>query len=126
MFNKVGNNSGGQVTVRIADSGGLETSGYVGGLAGILTATPHGSNYGVGFKVVDLTVAADNYSGTCMLHCHDISNHIWTFHSIMGANTGIGIDFAGGMKELDSELTGISVFTGAVYDAGAVSIMYSS
>lgn len=116
---------GAKMRVQIGDSGGIETSGYVGGY----TRLDDASNiqmFGVtaGFDL-ELVSAADTLSGTFVLTVMDAATRRWVCSgSAVSNNTSEAGSMCGGSKFLDSALNRLrfSLTTGT-FDNGAVNIM---
>ncbi len=129
--------------IQLGDSGGLESSGYVGTTisiyggtitqgvpaSGRATSTTYfvmgGSNgdYGMAGSV--------SLHGVATLTLEDSTNNTWGFTSMM-TGAGVDMDWGAGSKSLSGELTQIAVQSGAVgteassqFDAGNINILYS-
>jgi hypothetical protein len=113
--------------VTIGDSGGLETSGYVGGLGNIISTTAASENATDAFLAIGVAVEAMNHHGTMILTLEDSSDYTWTMNGNFTShdNTDGGISFSSGSKSLSAELTQLSVTAnGDTFTAGVVNIMY--
>ena len=128
MYTGVSTNDWFDLQIQIGDSGGLETSGYLGATGSIISTTATAQLATNGFIVGGAgtygMAAANNYHGTAILTLEDSSNNTWTMMSVNGAQAADS-HFGGGSKSLSGELTQLSFFTNTTFDAGAVNIMYS-
>ena len=128
QLENVSTNGTGWIAIRLGDSGGIESTGYLGVCGGILNTAAHGQYYTTAFAIVDPTSAASGYSGIAQLRLKESSGNIWTCTSSIGAtNSANDVDFSGGHKPLSGELTQIQVMTSDTFDtttAGSVSIQY--
>ena len=119
------------IRITLGDSGGLETSGYLGCSAKIEDETVeeatvrHTVAFGLGNENFD---AADVVHGHCIFCLENASTFTWTYTGMLGgsASGGDNIYFGTGSKSLSAELTQISFSTSspATFDAGAINIMY--
>lgn len=116
FFNAVSTNGTVIPVIQIGDSGGLETSGYLGG------ATEGGSIGGNsnGFKIDFARGATELYSGMARLTRVTADGTIW---AVMGAaysgGTATGGNFAG-LKTLSAELDRFSLVTTDTLDSGTL------
>jgi len=126
MLDQVSTNSTGfAIAVRIGDAGGIETSGYVGGSGQMLVSANAAVSASINWNLVgDGSVAANNYSGICMLRLQQASTYTWTQSGSLSANTGGHAAVSAGMKALSAELTQVQVYTINTFDGGAVNIQY--
>jgi hypothetical protein len=105
--------------VTIGDSGGLETSGYLGG--GVRDSTVVNST---GEFLINCGSDADDLlHGHMILALKDSSNFTWTETHIFINATNTTPHFGSGSKSLSAELTQVSI-SGGTFDAGSVNIMY--
>ena len=108
---------------QLGDSGGVETSGYVG-TVGSRTAD---TNLSAGFDI-DFSTAATAISGTLILTCLDATNNIWTATGIFAADgTPQSIRYLSGRKPLSATLDRVRITSSNgtdTFDAGSVNILY--
>lgn len=120
MFDEVSTNSSASpVLLRLGDSGGIETTGYVS-LTNATTATD-------GFLVSDEGNAADKRSGIVTLCLMNAATNKWVMAGTIGASNTPAGDSIGGVKSLSAELTQISITTSAgtaTFDNGNINIAY--
>ena len=128
MLNGVSTNGAGILGMRIGDSGGVESSGYVShstsmsnaaAVAGTTSTTMFNSNSGS---------AANTVTGVYTLHLMNAATFLWlaTWSLDMDAS-GTRYQSSGtGVKSLSAELDRVSILTSAgdTFDAGSVNIAY--
>ena len=110
--------------VQLGDSGGIETSGYLGDNSNITGATMATSGSTTDSMQVNILAAADVVHGTMILALADTSN-TWTQMHVLSSNNN-GKSFWGGTeKALSGELTQIKIgsHTGDMA-AGSVNTLY--
>ena len=106
--------------LQIGDSGGLETTGYVGN-AGATTDT-------TSFPVTNGTVAAEAYSGIITLTLVDAATNEWVSSGMLNSSTAV-LHTSGGHKSpgLTTALDRITISTATAvntFDGGKVQILY--
>jgi hypothetical protein len=119
-----------EIALRIGDSGGIETTGYINFNSIILisagvqssSVTENTAYFGVQWGV-------DTSNRYIVWNLHNVTGNFWVSTSIMGAKVSAGYFGAGngaGSKELSGTLDRVQVFatTGGTFDAGTVNIMY--
>ena len=112
--------------IQIGDSGGLETSGYLGASAAIVNAGATAcANSTAGFIVLD-GAAANVLHGSITLNLLSASAFTWASTHSIGASNSTLVMTGGGSKSLSAELDRVSVtVTGSnTFDAGAINISY--
>lgn len=123
MFNGVSLSGTASLRVQIGDSGGVETTGYVG-TVGSRTAD---TNLSAGFDI-DFATAATAANGTLLLTCMDTTNNIWTAFGIFAADsTTQSPRFLSGRKPLSATLDRVRITSSNgtdTFDAGSVNILY--
>lgn len=119
-----------EVGLRIGDSGGIETTGYV------YYTSANQLNAGVtSTSIIEYTTYFGVQWGIATTTRHvvwklyNITGNIWVAEHNLGAKvsaTYIGTSSGGGSKELTGTLDRVQVFTsaGATFDAGTVNIIY--
>lgn len=122
IFNAVSTaGSTGLMLIRLGDSGGIETTGYVS-----VSSTSGGSNTSTaGFVLRQSDAAGDIVTGHMVIT--KVSGNIWvSSHTIMGSADGTGV-YGGGRKTLSDTLTQLRLTTESgtgAFDAGSVNILY--
>ena len=111
--------------VQLGDSGGIETSGYLGDNSNITSATAATSGATTDSIQVNILAAADVIHGMMILTLADTSN-TWTQMHVCSASSANKSFWGGAEKALSGELTQLKVgaAAGSTMDAGTVNIMY--
>ena len=113
------------IMVQLGDSGGIETSGYLGSCSNIAAAVAANQSVTDAFDINKFN-AADIVHGTFILTLADTSN-TWTYTSVCGQSAGISAlsYMGGGQKPLSGELTQVHVkIPSGAFTAGSINIMY--
>lgn len=123
MFEGVSTSSTSATIIQLGDSGGFETSGYLGS-AGI------GTTFGVhntGFALAPGDVTdGELVHGSLTLTLMDSSNNIWTIAGVLARSDGATVKVVAGSKALSGVLTQLKLTTVGgtdVFDAGSFNIM---
>ena len=123
MFNGVSTNGSSQVIIQLGDSGGVETSGYIGG-ASYSTAASSSWSSGIMWADTSSAVAAYVRHGTIIIS--NLNSNVWTAFGV-NSNT-LGYTFVtSGTKELSATLDRVRITTvngTDTFDAGSINIMY--
>lgn len=125
QFQGVSLNAAGILRIQLGDSGGLETSGYVGTSA-LVAFHSYSITNGIGIDINSNTLA---FTGHLILE--NISGNMWVSSHTLGASSGYVI-IGGAYKELSATLDRLQIAatdtagaTGAMaFDAGSVNIIY--
>ena len=112
--------------IQIGDSGGLETSSYLG-----TVETPGVTRiaYASGFYFTASHAASDTTGGTMILTREDSSNNTWTGICLVSNSNDTQNHVSSGTKSLSAELDRLALTTvggSETFDAGAINIQYSS
>ena len=124
MFNGVSTSGTSVVQVQLGDSGGFETTSYLGS-ANTFNATPSASNYSSGFVFIEDVAAATIFHGNMTIT--NISGNTWTESHSGGVSSSAAVTFGGGSKSLSDTLTQIRITTvngTDTFDAGTINILY--
>lgn len=127
MLSGVSTSGTSNVMVQVGDSGGLETSGYLGAATTIASATPATANFTTGFGVQATTAAGTISHGSIVLDLMNASAFTWACHSIVGHSNATNISMGAGVKSLTAELTQLAITTvggSDTFDAGEINISY--
>ncbi len=111
------------IVIRIGPSGGLETSGYVGGTSAL---NAHSTWGGGGFEVATGPAVADLYTGRTVGSLMNAGTNKWVVSGLVDEG-GTQFFSTAGIKSLAGLLTQLSVtFDGATdaFDAGAVNVRW--
>ena len=122
MFASVSSVGTGAFQIQLGDAGGLEASGYSGGV-GTRGAELANSS---AFNVVQAAVAANNFSGRIVLSLENASTFTWAQSGVISNATSGFPHFSGGAKALSEELSLIRFknSAGNTLDNGGVSAAY--
>lgn len=112
--------------IQIGDSGGIETSGYLG--AGTVLAngaTVIGANFTAGFGF-PFGSGTDVLHGSVVLTLEDATQFTWIAHGVLGASSGAVCGATGGSKSTSAALDRVRITTSNgtdTFDAGAINIL---
>jgi hypothetical protein len=127
MFSSVSTSGTSNLMVQIGDSGGVETSSYLGAATTVTSATPASANFTTGFGITATTLAAMSIHGVATLTLMNASTNTWAGSSIVGHSNATTISMGAGAKSLSAELDRVVITTvgGAdTFDGGAINISY--
>lgn len=130
MFSGVSTSGTSLPIVQIGDSGGVETSSYVGSSNVIQNATGTQTvNHSSGFSLSGATTisAATTYYGTVVLTLLDASTNTWAASINLGTGNVAATISGGGTKALSATLDRVRLTTSGgtdTFDAGSVNILY--
>jgi hypothetical protein len=124
MFSGVSLNSTADILVQLGDSGGIESTGYLGG--GAYAANGNavvGANYTTGFGLKVGAAAGIIYGHMVITN---ISGNIWVASSSGGFSNAAASFSNGGNKTLSDVLTQIRITSTSTdtFDAGTINILY--
>ena len=115
------------IIVQLGDSGGIETTGYLGSRARIAPSTTSSALITAGLAAIGLTGAAAVLHGNVTLTLEDSTNFTWTSTSTIAFSNSRGVGWGAGSKSLSAELTQLRITTvggSAQFDAGSFNILY--
>lgn len=127
MFSGVSTSGTDNIIVQIGDSGGIETSGYLGAATTIAGATPASANFTTGFGVQATTAAGTISHGSIVLDLMNSSTFTWSCQAIVGHSNATNVSIGGGVKSTSAELDRVRITTTGgtdTFDAGAINISY--
>jgi hypothetical protein len=114
--------------LQIGDSGGVETSGYVGIL---MDASGSGTNlnpFSSSFVLSNFQGAADASSGSVTLYLHNAADYTWTINGALShEGTSNRMEVCAGYKSLSTTLDRVRITSatgGADFDAGSINLLY--
>jgi len=121
MFSGLSTNGTSNYQIQLGDSGGIETSGYAGGLAtgGTFSA------YSAGFIFNNNITAASSYHGAITLT--QLNGNLWVATTACNAAASFGNGAGSGSKTLSDVLTQVRITTvngTDTFDAGSINILY--
>jgi hypothetical protein len=124
MFNGVSTSGTSNLLVQLGDSGGIETTSYLGSANTFNTSTG-GTNYSTGFIFSeDVASASVSYGHMTITN---ISGNIWVESHTGGQSNSPSTSVGGGAKELSATLDRVRITTvngTDTFDAGSINIMY--
>jgi hypothetical protein len=121
MINGISTNGTSFFQVQLGDSGGIEDTGYLGG---IFTGATF-SSYSSGFIFNNNIVAANAYYGAITLI--KINGNDWIATTVCNSNATYGNGAGSGAKTLSDTLTQVRITTvngTDTFDAGSINILY--
>jgi len=119
----ISTNSTGSLLIRIGDSGGIETSGYVSAAAAMDNTGMTHQSATDGF-VTASDEAPDTVSGQMILTLKDASAFTWVSSHVQKNLTNRS-SMGGGHKSLTAELTQLNITAGGnTFDGGSINIAY--
>jgi hypothetical protein len=126
MFNGVSISGTSTILIQLGDSGGVETTGYVGqiiyvnsGAAGSVAFSSGIQLYGTGSNAAILNSGAIVFT--------NLSGNIWTFQGGVASEATSANNFVAGRKTLSDTLTTVRITTingTDTFDAGSINILY--
>jgi hypothetical protein len=123
MFKGVSTNGTGDKLIQLGDSGGIETTGYLGVGGSIISGTGATGNGNNGFLIYSNNASHAIY-GSVIISLYDAATFTWAAQGVTAA-PGSSVFMTGGLKSLSAELTQIT-FTAPPdsFDAGEINISY--
>ena len=122
--------TGSKFTVRLGDSGGFETSGYLGSVIGVSVSTAASDAISSGFEIYEGTFGGASLviSGVLELFLVDASTNTWVASSNFAEDSAYvtGCCMAG-TKSLSGELDRVRITHvdgSSTFDAGTINIQY--
>lgn len=124
-FSGVSTNGTGAVKVQLGDSGGIETTGYLGSNASVTNGvSPSAGTATDSFQVSGAGSAAAVLHGRVVISLEDAANFTWVESGVLGRSDAGGVELSGGTKPLSAALTTVRVLTADTFDAGALNVLY--
>ncbi len=120
------NSGAATISVQIGDSGGVETTGYVGTFANVFAGTPAMTALSSAFQVTLSGDATTSASGSLVLVKTSASANTWVATGQGVSNTaGSSIQSVAGTKTLSDVLDRVRILTSAgTFDAGTVNVAW--
>lgn len=112
--------------IQLGDSGGFETTGYVGAVSDIAAAVAS-SNLNTGFVIAQGSAAAAVRHGSMILTLEDATNNVWVAQSAFGRTDTAETSNMAGSKPLSGVLTQVRLTTvngTDAFDAGAINVTW--
>lgn len=128
MFVSVSTNGTSPLLLQVGDSGGVETSGYLGSGATLSAAAQDASNSTAGFAIGDNAGAAANiYHGCVSLFLEDASDNTWVCSGVLGISNAAQTYHVAGSKATSATLDRVRVTTVGgtdTFDAGVINVQW--
>lgn len=126
-FSGVSTNGTSQMLLQLGDSGGVETTGYLGNGAAVVSGTPGVTTATAGFLVGRNTAAAQLTHGTVTLTLMDVTTNLWACAGVL-ADSASGLTLlVAGTKALSATLDRVRLTTIGgtdTFDAGSISVTW--
>lgn len=125
MFDQVSTNGTSAFLVQLGDSGGIETTGYVGSGSNIGTGNTGITGSTAGFILMAAAVAANDYVGSIIID--KITSNSWVSVGTLSRSSNNAISSSAGSKSLSDTLTQVRITTvngTDTFDAGSINILY--
>jgi hypothetical protein len=122
MFNGVSTNGSSDIQIQLGDSGGIETTSYLGSVW--LANTVNTLNT-TGLRVVTSVAAANVWHGSATISL--LGSNTWVMQSVLGRSDAATSAVGGGSKALSDVLTQVRITTvngTDTFDAGSVNILF--
>lgn len=123
MLDGVSTNGTSGLMVQIGPSGGVENTGYTGGVSVGTTPTA----FTTGFGLYEALSAGDTYVGQIIMSLQDSANNVWVATSnVINSSAANAVRVSAGRKALAGVITQLTLTTvsGDTFDAGAIAIQY--
>jgi len=125
MFSGLSTNGSSIPLVQLGDSGGVETTSYLGSINQGGGSTPSSAAYSSGFAFATSWGAAAVTHGAVTLTL--IGSNVWAATVLHGISNSSGVYYGAGSKTLSDTLTQVRITTvngTDTFDAGTINIMY--
>jgi hypothetical protein len=127
MLSGVSTNSTGAPLIQLGDSGGYETTGYLGSTSSSSGSGTSNTLYTTGFGLFSPTTSAANtFSGSVTITLLDAATNLWACAGVVGYTNAAATTQVGGSKALSATLDRIRLFIDGTqqFDAGTINIMW--
>jgi hypothetical protein len=125
-FDGVSTSGTSNVMLQIGDSGGIETTGYLGA-AGSFSTVASADNFTTGFGVLQSVGAGAVSHGSGVLSLLDPATNTWAWAATLGRSNAALVCISGGSKSLSAVLDRVRLTTVGgtdTFDLGKVNISY--
>lgn len=116
------------LAIQIGDSGGIETSGYLGGVVGLVNAAGIVAENPTGSWRPNTGAASTVHHGIVIITLHNAATFTWTCLGVLGRSDIAAVDVFAGSKSTSAALDRVRLTTAsgtANFNAGSVNILYS-
>jgi hypothetical protein len=127
MFSAVSTNGTSFPQVQLGDSGGVETSSYLGSTSETVSGGTSAASMSSGFLLQSGWSAASVLNGALVISLLDIATNLWVAQGCIGRSNTASTSFVGGSKSLSATLDRVRITTvngTDTFDAGSINIMY--
>ena len=128
MFNEVSTNGIDAPMIQLGDSGGVETTGYLGSASTSSSGVTTTFAFTTGFGLAGTTGAATNFfSGSVTITAFSTSTNTWMCSGVIGYSNVAATSYVGSSKTLSATLDRIRIttFNGTdTFDAGSINILF--
>jgi hypothetical protein len=124
MFSGVGTNGTADLLIQLGDSGGVETTGYLGSSSNLGATTLVTSNYTAGFGITSANAANINHGSFVLTF---LASNTWTMSGLIGRSNATNTITTAGSKTLSGTLDRVRITTSNgtdTFDAGSINILY--
>lgn len=127
MFVGVSTSGTSNIMIQLGDSGGIETSGYLGATTTVASATPSSATITAGLPVTNAIATASTLHGSVTVSLMNSSAFTWVSSGVTALSNAATTHIAAGSKSLSAELTQVRITTvggSDTFDAGSINISY--
>ena len=126
MLNGASTNGTSVPLIQLGDSGGIETSGYLGGSAAVSTGATSVAAHTAGAGLSSSGAATIVYRGAVSIGLMDATTNLWAITGTLGRSEGGSVNILGYTKSLSATLTQIRLTTNSAdtFDGGTASISW--
>lgn len=127
MFVGVSTSGTSNLMIQLGDSGGIETTGYLGATTTVASATPSSATITSGLPVTNAIAAASVLHGSVTLSLMNLAAFTWVSSGVTALSNAATTHIAAGSKSLSAELTQLRITTvggSDTFDAGSINIAY--
>ena len=128
MFSGVSTNGSSNIQIQLGDSGGFETTGYLGAGCYVQNASTTGASTSTSGFVVSMNVATTTIiHGVAVISLLNPSTNLWTFASNVSRSDAASVILGSSSKGLSDILTQVRITTvngTDTFDAGTINILY--
>lgn len=131
MWSGISTNGTSTIFIQIGDSGGIENTGYAGGLYYTFdTGTNNVGNFSTGFNIQQNNGSGNTYHGQAILSLLNPLTNTWALSGLSSpttTSTNARITLSTGTKSLSATLNSVRITTASgsdTFDAGSINIMY--
>jgi hypothetical protein len=129
MFSGVSTSGTSPQLIQLGDSGGVETTGYLGAASTSSGTGTNNANFTTGIVLTGLAApsAAFIFHGSVTITALDLANNLWACAGVLGYSSSAATTQIGGTKTLSATLDRVRITTvngTDTFDAGTINILY--